>query len=62
MHLDEATTTRSSSVYSTKDVLPHSREDGVIIIVPTLPDRTESLSSTNQTSPVNGDFGKIFFF
>ncbi|XP_057327146.1 potassium voltage-gated channel subfamily KQT member 4 isoform X3 [Microplitis mediator] len=56
MHLDEATTTRSSSVYSTTNVLPHSREDGVIIIVPTLPDRTESLSSANQTPPVNGDF------
>ncbi|CAG5097019.1 Similar to KCNQ5: Potassium voltage-gated channel subfamily KQT member 5 (Homo sapiens) [Cotesia congregata] len=55
VHLDEASTARSSSVYSTTS-LPPSREDGVIIIVPTLPDRTESLSSTHQKSSLNGDF------
>ncbi|KAH0553040.1 hypothetical protein KQX54_000286, partial [Cotesia glomerata] len=55
VHLDEASTERSSSVYSTTS-LPPSREDGVIIIVPTLPDRTESLSSTHQKSSLNGDF------
>ncbi|KAK0180162.1 hypothetical protein PV327_005831 [Microctonus hyperodae] len=63
VHLDEASSRPiipSTTQYTTTTSLSQSRDDGVVIIVPTLPDiTTHPTSSTHQSSTLNGNFVTI---
>ncbi|KAK0075989.1 hypothetical protein PV326_011141, partial [Microctonus aethiopoides] len=63
VHLDEASSRPiipTTTQYTTTTSLSQSRDDGVVIIVPTLPDITiHPTSSTHQSSTLNGNFVTI---
>ncbi|XP_034948582.1 potassium voltage-gated channel subfamily KQT member 5 isoform X1 [Chelonus insularis] len=54
IHLDEAMPAKSSTAYSSTSLSP-SKEDGVVIIVPTLLDKSDH-SLTHRISNLNGDY------